>query len=1094
VTRTERKDGATGPLLSKAENFHDRLGRVYKAKVFGVADGAEVGTPLETNRWYDGAGNLIKSQEPGRRAWTKTVFDSLGRRETTFLCYPQDGLDDGPTNEVTGDIVIEQNETLYDTASNVTGTVRLLRFHEVTGTGPLGGPSGSPASRNYHVFRWTDGIGRMVATANYGTNSGAAITERPAPIPASGSAVLVARAAYNAAGLVSSTINPQGIENRSEFDAMGRATKFIENYVNGIPDGASDRTMQYVYTLDGLLELLTLQNSTTGAQITRWKYGTTLDDSGVASSRLLRAKIFPDSDDASNPLSDGTDGVRDRIEYAYNRLGQAISSEDQNGTIHQLDYDSRGRRTADRVTDVGTGVEDAVLRIETAYDNLGHVTFVTSYDADEGGDVVNQVERKYDPFGQLKSDVQAHEGEVTEITPEVGYLHADGSANTARLNDIIYPDGRTIRLGYGEQPDDADDWLSRVWKVEDVTDGSSPWDVASYSYLGADTSVISAYPEPEVELTYIKQEPGDGPAGDPYAGLDAFGRVIDHRWMKAGNDIERLKYGYNLAGLRQWRLDTLAHEEDKNQDNHYTYDGLGQVTARDQGQLMDDRSGVDGVPAREEDWAYDPSGNWNNYQRHANGTQTLDQSRTHNQVNEIVTYSGSGIPAVFDRAGNMTRIPKELSGTAFYEATWDAWNRLVRIKTPGGGPYGSYGSYSGTALEVKYSYDGLWRRTTKDVITGPDAGLTHFYYDAAWKCVEERRNSSTDPSKQFVFGARGRNDLVFRERFGAEAGRHYALCDNMGSKVAITDDDGAVVERYAFTAFGDLESVMEADYTPRTISLYGWETLFHGEVRDPETGYYNYGFRYYLPQQGKWPSRDPIGERGGVNLYSFVGNGSVYSLEFLGLTQLDILKDIGPMPSSTAAAMAKLMTWIAHVTADGNIFAANLMRAFLGGSGSYSTTAADTNQVKADLHNYLIGIVSKELDEMGLDAPHYCPSPLSIFMSSKAGMHPKGNITVADSVNAYIYFGGVDFTISGTATLISTPIHYFFDCECHYLVEVDVVWEDWFNFAPTSSLGIPGLRLINTYYAAGWMLQMLGLAARFHFSVSYHDTFIYIVE
>jgi RHS repeat-associated protein len=92
-----------------------------------------------------------------------------------------------------------------------------------------------------------------------------------------------------------------------------------------------------------------------------------------------------------------------------------------------------------------------------------------------------------------------------------------------------------------------------------------------------------------------------------------------------------------------------------------------------------------------------------------------------------------------------------------------------------------------------------------------------------------------------------------------------------------------VVERYAFTAFGDLESVMEADYTPRTISLYGWETLFHGELRDKETGYYNYGFRYYTPMLGRWPSRDPIGEAGGVNLYAFVGNNGICDLDALGL-------------------------------------------------------------------------------------------------------------------------------------------------------------------------------------------------------------------
>jgi RHS repeat-associated protein len=33
-----------------------------------------------------------------------------------------------------------------------------------------------------------------------------------------------------------------------------------------------------------------------------------------------------------------------------------------------------------------------------------------------------------------------------------------------------------------------------------------------------------------------------------------------------------------------------------------------------------------------------------------------------------------------------------------------------------------------------------------------------------------------------------------------------------------------------------------------------------------------YGYRYYDPVTGRWPSRDPIEEKGGINLYGFVQN------------------------------------------------------------------------------------------------------------------------------------------------------------------------------------------------------------------------------
>jgi RHS repeat-associated protein len=44
-----------------------------------------------------------------------------------------------------------------------------------------------------------------------------------------------------------------------------------------------------------------------------------------------------------------------------------------------------------------------------------------------------------------------------------------------------------------------------------------------------------------------------------------------------------------------------------------------------------------------------------------------------------------------------------------------------------------------------------------------------------------------------------------------------------------------------------------------------------------------YGYRYYDPQTGRWPSRDPIEEIGGVNLYGFVKNDGVNKWDFLGL-------------------------------------------------------------------------------------------------------------------------------------------------------------------------------------------------------------------
>jgi hypothetical protein len=45
----------------------------------------------------------------------------------------------------------------------------------------------------------------------------------------------------------------------------------------------------------------------------------------------------------------------------------------------------------------------------------------------------------------------------------------------------------------------------------------------------------------------------------------------------------------------------------------------------------------------------------------------------------------------------------------------------------------------------------------------------------------------------------------------------------------------------------------------------------------------DYGYRYYDPVTGRWPSRDPIGDKGGINLYGFVNNNGISFYDNYGL-------------------------------------------------------------------------------------------------------------------------------------------------------------------------------------------------------------------
>jgi uncharacterized protein RhaS with RHS repeats len=68
-----------------------------------------------------------------------------------------------------------------------------------------------------------------------------------------------------------------------------------------------------------------------------------------------------------------------------------------------------------------------------------------------------------------------------------------------------------------------------------------------------------------------------------------------------------------------------------------------------------------------------------------------------------------------------------------------------------------------------------------------------------------------------------------------------------------------------------------------------------------------YGYRYYDPVTGRWPSRDPIEEAGGVNLYGFVGNDGTNKWDYLGKAfPLIIGGATGLTAAQTAAAAAGL--------------------------------------------------------------------------------------------------------------------------------------------------------------------------------------------
>ena len=80
---------------------------------------------------------------------------------------------------------------------------------------------------------------------------------------------------------------------------------------------------------------------------------------------------------------------------------------------------------------------------------------------------------------------------------------------------------------------------------------------------------------------------------------------------------------------------------------------------------------------------------------------------------------------------------------------------------------------------------------------------------------------------------------------------------------------------YAYGPFGEL---IRATGSKKDEFNFRFSTKY----QDAETGLLYYGFRYYDADQGRWLNRDPIGERGGLNLYGFVDNDSLNYWDYLG--------------------------------------------------------------------------------------------------------------------------------------------------------------------------------------------------------------------
>jgi RHS repeat-associated protein len=100
--------------------------------------------------------------------------------------------------------------------------------------------------------------------------------------------------------------------------------------------------------------------------------------------------------------------------------------------------------------------------------------------------------------------------------------------------------------------------------------------------------------------------------------------------------------------------------------------------------------------------------------------------------------------------------------------------------------------------------------------------------------------------------------------------------DGGGNITYMINSAGRFAASYRYDPFGNLIS---SDGRSAEDNKYRFSSKeFHAA-----TGFYYYGYRFYAPNLQRWLNRDPIEEKGGVNLYGFVHNSPLNGFDALGM-------------------------------------------------------------------------------------------------------------------------------------------------------------------------------------------------------------------
>lgn len=469
---------------------------------------------------------------------------------------------------------------------------------------------------------------------------------------------------------------------------------------------------------------------------------------------------------------------------------------------------------------------------------------------DDRGRIVEISGEQQRPCIRLYYELAAHPRRVTQIYQhfpetaplllrrysydEAGHLSGVYDSTGHLLREFAYDENHCMTLhrqpggegyyyqwGWYEGPDDA------AWRVTGHhTDSGEQyrlaWDLAQRRLCVTDGLGRTRYHQWDAQNQVTAYQ-------------DEAGQVTTFRW----SDEERLLLGMTDPQGGKWRYvyDLQGHITE-------THDPLGRV---EQAQWHP----VWHQPETEVDAAGNLLG------RRAGERATAENSVV--PFNRLMSYRG--VHYRYDEFGRA--VEKEgRSGTQSYR--YDAEHRMVEVTT-------ARGTY-------RYVYDALGRRTEKQHISpdGKPYNRTKFLWDGM-RLAQESRPEGT--GSLYIYRDQGSYEPLARvDKAGKEGPNRilYFHTDVNGAPEEMTDSDGKIVWETGYQVWGN--TIQEKDHGGVEQNL-----RYQGQYLDRETGLHYNLHRYYDPDVGRFMVTDPIGLRGGLNLYSYAPNPLKYA-DPLGLT------------------------------------------------------------------------------------------------------------------------------------------------------------------------------------------------------------------